>query len=130
MLISVTRLRLRSIRFIVPFAYRTSQSRKQALTTPGCLDVRTRKTRGLTFWTLSLWDDEKSLRTFLAGGPHRSAMPRLAKWCDEAAVAHWDSTARELPTWESAAARLREIGRPSRVVHPSNMQRGGGINAD
>jgi hypothetical protein len=130
MLVSVTRLRLRSIRFLLPFAYRASLSSRQALATPGCLGVRTRKTRGLAFWTLTLWDSEKSMETFLTHAPHGKAMPKLAKWCDEAAVTHWHYTAQDQPTWELAAERLLATGRLSRVSHPSGAHRNGHINVD
>jgi len=128
MLASITRLRIRSLWFLPQFFLHTSRSGKQARSSPGCLGVNVRKTQGLTFWTLSVWESEDSLRAFLAQAPHRSAMPKLFHWCDEAAVAHWAVTTREIPDWPAATAKLLQHGRLSRVRNPSALQREGSLN--
>ena len=127
MLVSVTRLRLRSIRYLLPFAYHANRSRRQAESAAGCRRVHVRKTRGLTFWTLSLWESEAALRQYLTGGAHRQAMPKLAQWCDEAAVTHWEHETTDEPSWDAAAARLAKQGRLSRVLHPSAAHQEGRI---
>ena len=100
-----------------------SRSRKQAAAAQGCIGVLTRKTAGLSFWTLSLWESEASLRAFLASDPHRASMPKLFPWCDEAATTHWPVDTRQLPEWEVATARLLENGRLLRVRFPSEAQK-------
>jgi hypothetical protein len=127
-LAAVTRLRLRSWRFLIPFALEASRSQKQAINSPGCLGVVTRKTRGWAFWTLSLWEDEARLRAFLVGNPHRGAMPKLFPWCDEAATLHWPVESRSLPGWEEATLQLLQSGRLLRVRFPSPEQSKGVIN--
>lgn len=127
-LVSITRLRLRSIRYLFPFVLRAQASNRQATKTPGCRGVLTRKTRGLTFWTLSLWDDEKSMRAFLRGSPHREAMPKLAQWCDEASVGHWPQEAAHFPAWDAATRLMQEHGHLSRVLNPSKAHREGVMN--
>jgi hypothetical protein len=129
MLASVTRLRLRSVWVLLPFLIRAIQTQKQALSAPGCHGARTRKTAGLTFWTLSVWESEQSLRAFLAASPHREAMPKLYYWCDEAALARWPVESNQLPAWGEATAALRQFGRLSRVKKPSAAQSAGHINA-
>jgi hypothetical protein len=42
------------------------------------------------------------MRSFMLSGAHRNVMPRLAEWCDEAAVAHWIQGAVEPPSWPEA----------------------------
>ena len=128
MFVSVTRLRLRSIRFLLPFAYRASQLRKQARGSPGCLGAQTRKTRGLAFWTLTLWDSEQSMRSFVGRSPHREVMPKLSHWCDEAVVAHWNQEALPQPTWQLATERILNIGRLLRLSLPSEAHRNGRID--
>jgi heme-degrading monooxygenase HmoA len=128
--VSVTRLRLRSFLFLLPFAFRAAASTRQALKAPGCQGVRTRKTRGLAFWTLTVWDDEKSMRSFVAQSPHREVMPKLSKWCDEAAVAHWMQTSGPHPEWSLATRTLLENGRLLRVARPSESHAKGQINVD
>lgn len=130
MLVSVTRLRLRSWRFLPAFVWAARRSIRQAKQTGGNAGVYTRKTGGLAFWTLSLWRDESAMAAFRAAPPHRDAMPRLARWCDEAAVAHWQQDDEKTPGWPAAAQRLCTAGRLSRVEHPSKDQQAGRINID
>jgi hypothetical protein len=59
------------------------------------------------------------MRQFMLAGAHRQAMSKLAEWCDEASVAHWNQEQAELPTWREAWVRLRSEGRKSKVQHPS-----------
>ena len=63
------------------------------------------------------------MRSFMRSGAHRGVMPRLAKWCDEAALAHWVQDGPEPPSWQEAYQRLQQHGRRSRVDHPSDAQR-------
>ena len=128
MLVSVTRLRLRSLWYLLPFLVWAFRSNKQAEQTPGCLAINTRKTRGLTFWTRSLWKDQASLKSFMIAAPHRKVMPKLYSWCDEAAIGHWETQSTTLPSWEEATQRIVSDGRLSRVKAPSEVQRKGVIN--
>jgi len=128
MLVSITRLRLRSAWHLIPFFIHTTRSRKQAESSPGCLVVKVRKTKGLAFWTLTAWENETSLRAFMAVGPHRAAMPKLFHWCDEAATAHWPVDTTVMPDWDSATQQLLQHGRLSKLKHPSAAQRSGRID--
>lgn len=128
MLASITRLRLRSWRFLLPFVLHASRSQKQAQAAQGCFGVITRKTRGLAFWTLSVWEGEAQLRAYLASHPHRSAIPKLFPWCDEAATTHWNVESPSLPQWTEATAKLLENGRLLRVRFPSEAQKKGVIS--
>ena len=126
--VSVTRLRLRSLRFFPAFFWITRSSARQARRAPGCLGIRLRKTRGLTFWTLSAWESEQEMAVFRGQSPHREAMARLPQWCDEASVAHWIEEAAEWSSWDRAARRLQEQGRLSLVLHPSAAHADGRID--
>ena len=128
MLAAVTRLRLRSWRFLVPFMIHAARSQKQAAASQGCLSVVTRKTRGLAFWTLTAWEGEEQLREFLRASPHREAIPKLFPWCDEAATVHWHVGSNCIPSWEDATAELLRGGRLLRVKYPSQEQMAGRIN--
>jgi hypothetical protein len=75
--------------------------------------------RSWTFWTMTAWDSQESMRQFMLSGSHKTAMPHLMTWCDEASVAHWTQPLPELPSWTEADTRMRESGRPSKVHHPS-----------
>jgi Domain of unknown function (DUF3291) len=119
MLASVTRLRVRSVRFLPSFLWHTFQSQRQAERIPGFLCGRLLIDSGLTFWTLTVWQSEETMRRFRGSGAHARVMPRLPEWCNEAAYAHWIQTENSIPTWEEAYERLLAEGRLSRVEHPS-----------
>jgi len=119
MLASVTRLRVRSIRFLPSFLWRTFLSQRQVERVPGFIGGRLLIDSGLTFWTLTAWQSEETMRKFRGSGAHARVMPRLAEWCNEAAYAHWIQTENSIPTWEDAYQRLLGEGRLSRVERPS-----------
>ena len=117
--VSITRLRLRSVRFLPAFALQTRGSIRQVRHAPGFLGGSLLPDRDWTFWTMTAWDGRDSMRRILAGGSHRTAMPRLLDWCDEASVTHWDQDDDALPSWTEAERRMRETGRISKVRNPS-----------
>ena len=119
-LASITRLRLRSLRFTPLLLWRAVRSLRQARRSEGCIMADARTIRGRVFWTRTVWRDAPAMRAFMTGGAHAAAMRRLPYWCDEAAVVHWEQPASsELPSWNEAEARMRAEGRTSRVRHPS-----------
>lgn len=117
--ISITRLRVRSVRFLPLFALYTLRSLRQVKSAAGFQEGRLLADRRWTFWTMTAWDNEESMKRFMTGGSHKEAMPRLMNWCDEASVVHWDETQAGLPTWTEADQRLRSNGRASKVRNPS-----------
>jgi hypothetical protein len=119
--ISVTRLRLRSIRFFPAFLWHSIRSQNQAKRAPGNRAMALRFHKG-AFWTLTVWDTLEDTRAYMIAGAHREAMPRLLHWCDEASLAHWQDTADTLPSWDEAERRLATEGRLSKVKFPSSAQ--------
>ena len=117
--VSVTRLRLRSIRFLPVFAVHTLRSIRQVRGSAGFRGGSLLPDRRWTFWTLTVWDDRDAMRAYMTAGAHRTAMPKLLDWCDEASVVHWDDTDPAVPGWATADARMRREGRPSKVRRPS-----------
>jgi heme-degrading monooxygenase HmoA len=119
MFVSVTRLRLRSVRFLPRFIIDAAQAARQTGRSSGFLRGRVLPDRGMTFWTITLWQDEQAMRNYRSSGRHGLIMRRLAGWCSEAAVVHWTSSDAELPDWTEAHRRLSSEGRLSKVDHPS-----------
>ncbi|MDP9038459.1 MAG: DUF3291 domain-containing protein [Acidobacteriota bacterium] len=117
--ISITRLRVRSWRFMPAFAVYAIQTRKQALNAPGNRGVDLRPEPGNVFWTASAWDSEAALKQYMMAGAHGRAMPKLMNWCDEASVARWHQETATLPTWQEAHRRMQSEGRRSKVRFPS-----------
>ena len=117
--ISLTRLKIRSWRFMPAFLWYAFRSSRQAQRAEGFLDGKLVVDARNTFWTVTAWTSEAAMRAYRAQGPHLGAMSKLAHWCDEASVAHWQQENVSLPSPEEAFRRMAEGGRPSRVDHPS-----------
>lgn len=119
MLASVTRLRIRSVWFLPPFLWRTLQSQRQVARSSGFVGGRLLVDSRHTYWTLTVWQDEKAMKGFRGSGAHARVMKRLPEWCDEAAYAHWIPVGDTIPTWPEAYERLVAEGKLSRVDHPT-----------
>ncbi len=118
--VSITRLRIRSVRFLPFFFLYAIRSQRQVRASLGFLNGALLPDQSWTFWTMTLWDSEESMRRFMTSGAHKAAMPRLLEWCDEASVVHWVQPESALPTWSEADLRMRSEGRASKVRHPSS----------
>lgn len=121
-LVSVTRLRVRSWRYLPGFIWYAFRSQRQAKADPGNLGVALLADKNFVFWTRSVWRERAALRSFMTTGAHAKVMPHLSEWCDEAAVVHWNQDLPTAPSWLEAHRRLQQEGRRSRVSHPSPAQ--------
>jgi Antibiotic biosynthesis monooxygenase len=124
-LASITRLRVRSIRYLPEFLLRALASVRQARGSPGCLSADVRREVKLIFWTRTLWRDEQSMRALMTSGAHRMVMRKILDWCDEASVTHWQQDTDAPPDWTAAETKMRTEGRTSRVRNPSAAHRRG-----
>ena len=124
MLASVTRLRVRSLKYLPAFLWKTVLSQRQVARAPGFAGGRLLLDRRWTFWTLTGWASEQAMKTFRGSGLHAKVMPHLKEWCDEASYAHWVQDGDSLPTWEEAYEHLVREGRLSAVAHPSSSHEG------
>jgi heme-degrading monooxygenase HmoA len=126
--ISLTRIR--SIRFLPLFLLHSWRSIRQVKRAPGFQTGALLPDKDWTFWTMTAWDSQESMRQFMLSGSRKAAMPHLIEWCDEAAVAHWTEPDPALssqtpdprpqtPSWSEADRRMRSSGRPSKIKHPS-----------
>lgn len=125
MIVSVTRLRLRSLLYFPPFIWHALRSAKQARSAPGFVggwlggeDMRSN-------WTATVWESMEAMRAFRNSGAHLTAMPRLMHWCDESSYVHWEQEETDVPTPEAAYARLVSSGKLSKVLQPSAQQQAG-----
>jgi len=117
--VSITRLRVRSWRYFLPFVFFALRSARQAKGAEGNLAVSLLRDAKHAFWTRTVWTSEQTMKTFMLSAPHRQAMPRLLDWCDEAALVHWEQETGLEPDWQEAYRRLQHEGRRSKVRHPS-----------
>jgi len=119
MFASVTRVRVRSVRYLPAFVWQIFLSQRQVMRAPGFCGGRLLADAGRTFWTLTVWESDQAMKAFRGSAAHAKVMPRLAEWCDEAANAHWTASADTVPLWPEAHKHLTEEGRLSPVAHPS-----------
>jgi hypothetical protein len=117
-MISITRLRLRSVWVLPRFVWLNEHIARQVRRSPGFRGGKLLADRHLTFWTVTMWDSEASMRAFRDTAAHRTALPKLISWCDEASVAQ-NTTWTEIPPWPELHSWMTTRGRPSRVRNPS-----------
>jgi Domain of unknown function (DUF3291) len=117
--VSVTRVRVRSLWYTLPFLVDAVRTSRQARAAEGNLAVKVLRDAGNTWWTCTAWDSEASMRQFMLAKPHGAAMRKLRTWCDEAAIVHWTQPDAVLPSWLEAHGRMQAEGRASKVDHPS-----------
>lgn len=117
--VSVTRLRLRSVRYLPFFLIDSMQSLQQAKQAPGNFRATTRAQWKLVFWTMTVWEDEAAMRSYMRSGAHGKSMPKLQTWCDEGAIVHWEQDSIEFPSWETAEAKMLVNGRFTPLKYPS-----------
>ena len=137
--VSVTRLRLRSRRFLPQFYYYTWAIAQQARRSSGFLKGRLFMGtdrfplagmfygRQPGYWTITMWEDQEAMLAFRDRPPHRSAMPKSARWVQEASTVHWWREAEELPSLREAHDKMREDGRLMPSDHPSEAHASGRI---
>ena len=70
-IISVTRLRLRSLWYLPGFILWARRTARQARKAEGNLGVGLLKDARLAFWTKTAWKDEDSMRLYKYSEPHR-----------------------------------------------------------
>jgi hypothetical protein len=121
--VSITRLRVRSWRYLPGFLIQSIRAARHAKLAAGNLEISVLRDADRAFWTRTVWREGAAMRSFMRSGVHRRIMARLAERCDEAALAHWVQDANEPPSWPEAYRRLQQEGRRSRVNHPSEAQR-------
>ncbi len=121
-LVSVTRLRVRSARYLLAFLWKALKTARQAQRTSGFLGGRLLRESNGAFWTVTAWEDGAAMNVFRTQGAHGGVMPKLLDWCDEAAVVHWTQLTDTLPSWQEAHYRMMKEGKPSKVKHPSSAQ--------
>ena len=121
-LVSITRLRVRSWRYLLPFLFYAMRSSRQAKVAEGNLAASLLRDAHNVYWTRTVWTTEEAMKSFMLTGSHRQVMSHLLEWCDEAAVVHWTQESNRQPDWQEAHRRIQQEGRRSKVNRPSRAQ--------
>jgi len=100
-------LPLNKYRAIPTFLNFSFQIQKQLRCTPGIIGYSLRaKLVSRNFWTLSAWDDEKTLMDFVRIVPHGQAMKAMMAHLGPTQFAKWKVLGSALPLqWEEAMKR-------------------------
>ena len=120
--VSITRLRVRSWRYLPQFFLAALRAARQAARSDGNLETKLLRDADRAFWTATSWRDERAMKAFMHAAPHGPVMRKLLEWCDEASLVHWTQESGALPPWPEAHVRLQRDGRTSKVNHPSAAQ--------
>jgi hypothetical protein len=118
-IVSITRFRLRGLRYLPFFMIHAQRSLMQIRQADGYLAGAVRRDRNLAYWTASVWRDESALLAYVTGGDHRTAMPKLADWGDEASTVRWDQDGFDLPDWSVAIESMQREGRALPLRRPA-----------
>ena len=107
--VSITGLTLKSRRHVLHFWWHAIASMTQARRAPGNLSA-TQRIIGGVHHTVSVWDDEQAMRTFLRSGAHLKAMRAFRRIATGKTVGF---TAEAAPSWDDVHAiwvtRGREV---------------------
>ncbi len=117
--VSVTRLRVRSIRFMLQFFRANEASIKAIRKSDGYLGGKELVDKSFTFWTVTVWDSDKAMKFFRNNDPHKTAMRNLPEWCNEGSYIHWLQESSEIPGWDILYSRMIAEGKLTKVKHPS-----------
>lgn len=98
MIASITRIKLKNPLKLFKFIAVAPKIMKQAANSPGNLSYTGRYKGYLTFWTITTWEDEKSMIDFVRSGLHLEVMKQTRYYSDDFSTANWivDNT----PSWK------------------------------
>lgn len=100
-------LPLGSFRSLLRLAVYSARIRRQLRASAGLVgySLRAELVRK-RFWTLSVWEDEAALRTFVMASPHAAVMQALTGHMGPTRFTRWAVKGSELPLrWDEALAR-------------------------
>lgn len=117
--LSMTRLKLNSPLYLIPFWFHTQRVVKQMKVSEGFMKGKLLVTHNLSMWTMTLWVSEEALHNFYLSGAHRIVMGKLSEFSSEAIAGHQEVESNEFPSWEYARNELSRIGYLGKLKKPS-----------
>jgi hypothetical protein len=118
-LVSVTRLRLMSWYYFPGFMWHNLLSCWQIINIKGFVGGKLVQDGNRVFWTVSLWENQVAMQHYRNSGAHRQVMPMIQKWCNEAAILHWEQADDSLPSIQEMYQRMETEGKFTRLLNPS-----------
>jgi hypothetical protein len=109
--VHVTHLHLRRLRDVPAFLRTSLAIRAQAAASPGARSLVLRaRPLARRFTTVSWWDDDRSVRSFVRTDPHRAAMVRWGPEMVHFGNSAQPGTAGVVPTVASHGAAAGQVG--------------------
>ncbi len=118
-LLSVTRLKLKSPRYLPAFLINTERIAREIRTSEGFLQGQLMGTFNLSMWTMTLWNSEATLKKFYLSGTHQKIMGKLSEWSSEAASVHMEVNNHQLLIWNDVIAEICRTGYFATLQEPS-----------
>jgi hypothetical protein len=108
--VSITRLRVRSWRYLPAIFIQAFRSARQAKLAPGSLAVSILRDANLAFWTRTVWSEERAMRSFMLSSA------RIGTSCRA-----WRNGAMRPPS-PTGSKMLSSRHHGPKVNHPSDAQ--------
>ena len=108
MLVSCTHIRIKNILGFLRFLFYNFHSFQQLKKSSGLIQKSFHSTSLFDLWTLSAWENEKSLLAYINNGAHLDAMKNFRGIADtfKTKVVRWETEV--FPTWDEAIRRNNE----------------------
>ena len=114
-----TRLRLKDPALTDGFFADAVAALEQAQKSEGNLGTDALADANNAWWTVTAWQDNQRMRSYVSSQPHRGIMSHLDKFCDEATFVDWEQDSADLPDWQAGWRRLVDGGTASMLTQPS-----------
>lgn len=117
--LSMTRLKLKSPLYLIPFFIQNEKILSQLRATQGFIKGKVLAAPNLSMWTVTLWKSEQDIRTFYLNGEHGETMEKINEWSSDSAICHQLIESDEIPSWENIRLQLIKSGRFRDLTEPS-----------
>ncbi|MER5867260.1 DUF3291 domain-containing protein [Kitasatospora sp. NPDC002040] len=109
-LVMASRLEVGSLKDVPKFFLKSLAAWRQVKTAPGAVGATLiAQPLKRTFWTLSAWEDRKTLYTYAKTEPHHTIMTSLRSVMKVSTFVFWEVPAEQLPIdWADAKNRIAE----------------------
>ncbi len=120
--LSMTRLKLKSPRYLIRFWNYNEKIVRQMQTAEGFLQGKLLANYSLAMWTTTLWTSSEALKEFYLNGSHQEVIARISEWSSEAVHFSKYVSTKELPSWQQIGSELAHQGRFQELKQPSLNQ--------
>jgi hypothetical protein len=117
--LSMTRLRLKSPLYLIPFFVQNEKILSQLRASQGFIKGKVLAAPNLSMWTATLWASEQDLRAFHLNGEHGETIEKIDEWSSDSARCHQLTESDKIPSWENVRLELIKSGRFRDLTEPS-----------